>query len=118
MHVRERHAIKEPLPRLVSLARDGHGHATERLPVTPARNMQLVNQEEQNVQLAYGSETPGDPAQPFDELPRDVSVELEHRHQLPKTARRDADAMQRPHVALFHLRQRLGEAIDSSFKEL
>jgi len=62
--------------------------------------MQLVYQEEEYIELAYGSETGGHLSQAAAELTSFASLELEHRDQLPHPARRDAGLMQRANVPL------------------
>jgi hypothetical protein len=79
--------------------------------------MLLLDQDEQHVELAHGSETSRDFAQPPDELSRDDVVELKHRHELAKAARRHARAMERRDVALFESGQRARQTIEPASEQ-
>src|SRR5690242_10552819 len=62
--------------------------------------MQLVNHEEQDIELTYRSKTRRHFAYATDEFFRRVVRQRQHGHELAQTSRRDADAMQRAHVAI------------------
>jgi hypothetical protein len=64
--------------------------------------MQLFNQKQQNVELAYRSETRGHASKPTVELVSRAVVELEDGQQFAKPARCDTRPMQRADVALPH----------------
>jgi hypothetical protein len=79
--------------------------------------MQLVNQEEQNVELADCSKAHRDSAQTTVELAGAARLQLQHWQQFAQSARRDARTVQRTHVPLLHSGEHARERVDSLFKE-
>ena len=79
--------------------------------------MQLVYQEEENIELADGSKTRRDLAQPASELSGGATIELKHRQQLAHLTGRHTGLVERPHIALFDRAERATELIDAFFEQ-
>jgi hypothetical protein len=78
-HVVDRQPLEQSLSRIVALFGDGHGDAAQRLWLITARNVQLVNEEEQDIELADCPEALRDLAKPAVELLAGLAIEREQR---------------------------------------
>jgi len=101
-HVIHRQFIGKPLARGLAVPADDQTDASERRSAVTARNMQLVNQEMEDVELANNAELIRNVAEPPVQLPRDIAVELEHGKERSQPPRRHARAMQSPQITGFH----------------
>ena len=75
--------------------------------------MQLVYQDEQDVELTYGSKTRGDLPQPAPDFAGGPALELEHRNQFAHAPRRHARLVQRANVPFFDGVEYASEPIDA-----
>ena len=114
----DRKPVGQMLPGAVPLLGDGHRHAAERRLVKTARNMQLVYQEKQDVELANAAETAGDLAKTASEAPRRARLQLQHGHELPQPPRRNAGPVKRHHLSLFKTLQGPRQPIEAFSEEL
>jgi hypothetical protein len=90
-----------PFPRSVAFGGHRRADAGQRRAMRTARNMQLVNQEEQNVQFANSAEPRRELAEALTEPLAARGIEPQHRQKLPQTTDGDARAMQGCYVAVF-----------------
>ena len=63
-----------------AVLRDGDAHPSERAAPIAARNMQLVDQQQQNVELAYGSKTRRHFLETLAQLARGLTRQLQERY--------------------------------------
>jgi hypothetical protein len=75
--------------------------------------VQLVDQQQQDVELADGAEAGRHSPQPPAKLASFVGVELQHRKQFAEPARGDACAVKPAHVALLHRVQLARELVEA-----
>ena len=79
--------------------------------------MQLVYQQEEHIELTYGSKTRRNLPETPAELSRLGPVELEHRQQLAHAPGGHAGLMQRAHVALFNGVEHACELVDAFLEQ-
>ena len=104
--------MEQPLACVVASFGYGDADASDRCASAAARNMQLVNQHEQDVELPHGAQTFCYAPESSVQLVRRRVVELEQGEQLAKPARCDARAMKRPDVAVLYAVKNAGEPIE------
>src|SRR5204863_3571133 len=90
----------------------------ERRAVIAARDVQLVDEHQQNVELADDAEPQRHAAQPAGELFAHIALELKRGDELAQAARRNAGAMERAHVALLESVADAREAVETAFEQL
>jgi hypothetical protein len=100
------------------MARHRDSDPTERRAAETARNVQLVNREEENVELAHDSKARGHFPETPEQPARRPTVELEGGNELPQAARRDPSAVERPHVPVLEPLEGASESVDTPFEEL
>jgi hypothetical protein len=94
-----RQLVKKVVARPVALFADRRGDAAQRLLADPAGIMQLVQKQDEDIELAHGTEAIGHLAKPPNELVCLRTVELEDGQQLPQPPRCDAHAMECANIA-------------------
>src|SRR5436190_23239289 len=88
-----RRAFEQPSTRFISLFGDGDADAAERGAMRTARDVQLVNQQHDGVQLAYSTKAAHDFSQPPPDLFDAVGMKLEQGQQPADAASRGPDAV-------------------------
>ena len=83
-----------------------------------ARNMQLVYQEEEHIELADGAQASGDFSKLFVEFARGRAFELKDGYEFADPTRGDADAVQAGDLTAFEAIEASREAVQTRLQQL